>query len=50
MWFIAALLLGSLLGEVRIPDIKSSDVTALLDIIDGNDRFPISYECEILKY
>jgi protease-4 len=43
-------LLGSLLGEVRIPDIKSSDVTALLDIIDGNDRFPISYECEILKY
>ncbi len=43
-------LLGSLLGEVSIPDIKSSDVTALLDIIDGNGRFPISYECEILKY
>lgn len=43
-------LLGALLGEGSIPDIKSSDVTALLDIVYGNNEFPISYECEMLKY
>ncbi|MDD4565680.1 MAG: signal peptide peptidase SppA [Eubacteriales bacterium] len=42
-------LLGSLLGEVKIPDMRSSDVTALLSIIEGDSKFPISYECEILK-
>jgi protease-4 len=42
-------LLGSLLSEARIPDMKSDDVSALLDIIERDGKFPISYECELLK-
>lgn len=42
-------LLGSLLGGVMTPNMRSSDVTSLLEIIDRNSRFPISYKCEMLN-
>jgi len=40
---------GSLLGGVSIPDLKGGDVSAILKTIEGDSRFPISYECELLK-
>jgi len=40
---------GSLLGGVNIPDLKGGDVTAILKTIEGDSKFPISYECELLK-
>lgn len=40
---------GSLLGGVNIPDFKGGDVSAILNSIEGDSRFPISYECTLLK-
>lgn len=40
---------GSLFYGVRIPDLKGGDVSAILNQIEGEGRFPISYECELLK-
>lgn len=40
---------GSLMNGVKIPDFKGGDVSAILNKIDSEDQFPISYECEILK-
>ena len=40
---------GSILSGVRVPDLGSGDVTAILDKIDSDSKFPISYECELLK-
>ena len=40
---------GSILGGVKIPDLKNSDVSALLEVIEKDQHFPISYECELLK-
>ncbi|WP_227016919.1 signal peptide peptidase SppA [Sinanaerobacter chloroacetimidivorans] len=40
---------GNLFGSVKIPDLKSGDVSALLEVVEGGNRFPISYECELLK-
>ncbi len=42
-------LFGSLLGEVKIPNLRSGDVSAILNQIDSASQFPISYECELLK-
>lgn len=42
-------LLGSLLNGVKIPDLKGGDVSAILNKIDSDNDFPISYECELLK-
>jgi len=41
--------LGTLLSEAHIPDIGGGDVSAILKVVEGNDEFPISYECELLK-
>ena len=40
---------GSLLGGVKIPDFKEGDVAAILNKIDGESKFPISYQCELLN-
>jgi protease-4 len=40
---------GSLMNGVEIPDFKGGDVSAILNKIDSEDQFPISYECELLK-
>lgn len=40
---------GSLLNGVKIPDLKGGDVSAILNKIDSEDEFPISYECELLN-
>jgi protease-4 len=40
---------GSLMNDVKFPDIKGGDVSAILNKIDSEEQFPISYECEILK-
>lgn len=40
---------GSLLNGVHIPDFKGGDVSAILNKIEGDSQFPISYECELLK-
>jgi protease-4 len=40
---------GSLFYGVRMPDLKGGDVSAILNQIEGEGRFPISYECELLK-
>lgn len=40
---------GSLMNGVKIPDFKGGDVSAILNKIDSEDEFPISYECELLK-
>ncbi|MDD2189578.1 MAG: signal peptide peptidase SppA [Eubacteriales bacterium] len=42
-------LLSSLLGEVRIPDMNSGDFKVIQNIIEDEIKFPISYECELLK-
>jgi len=42
-------LLGSLFSGVRIPDFRGGDVSAILNKIDEESDFPISYECELLK-
>ena len=42
-------LLGSIFSGVKIPDLKGGDVSAILNKIDSDNPFPISYECEILK-
>lgn len=39
----------SVLGGVKIPDLKNGDVSALLEVIEKDQHFPISYECELLK-
>lgn len=41
--------LSSLMGDVKIPNLKGGDVTAILNEIDSDSSFPISYECELLK-
>lgn len=41
--------LGSFLGGVEIPNLKGGDVTAILNKIEDDSQFPISYECELLK-
>jgi len=40
---------GSLLSGVQIPDFKGGDVSAILNTIEGESQFPISYECTLLK-
>ncbi len=40
---------GTLLNDVKMPDLPSGDVAAILNKINGDSRFPISYECELLK-
>ena len=40
---------GSLMNGVNIPDFKGGSVSAILNKIDSEDEFPISYECELLK-
>lgn len=40
---------GTLMSDVKVPDFKSGDVSALLDIVENEGKFPISYECELLK-
>jgi protease-4 len=40
---------GSILSGAKIPDLRGGDVSAILNKIDSEDEFPISYECEILK-
>ena len=40
---------GSLLSGAQIPDIKGGDVSAILNTIEGDRRFPISYQCEYLN-
>ncbi|MDD3168029.1 MAG: signal peptide peptidase SppA [Eubacteriales bacterium] len=40
---------GSLLNGVNIPDLKGGDVSAILNKIEGDSRFPIRYECELLR-
>ncbi|HWQ77710.1 MAG TPA: signal peptide peptidase SppA [Anaerovoracaceae bacterium] len=40
---------GSLLSEVKIPDFRGGDVSAILDIIEGESKFPISYECKLFN-
>ena len=40
---------GSLLNGVKIPDFRGGDVSAILNRIEGDGRFPISYECELLN-
>ncbi len=42
-------LFGTLFSGVNIPDLRGGDVSAILTKIEGDSRFPISYECEILK-
>ena len=42
-------LMGSLFSGVRIPDLKGGDVSAILNKIDSDNPFPISYECELLE-
>ncbi len=42
-------LLSSLLGEVRIPEMNSSDFKVIRNIIEDESKFPISYESELLK-
>jgi protease IV len=42
-------LLGSIFSGVKIPDLKGGDVSAILNKIDSESGFPISYECELLK-
>ncbi|QOX65815.1 signal peptide peptidase SppA [Anoxybacterium hadale] len=39
----------SFLGGVQIPDLKNGDVSALMEVIEKDQHFPISYECELLK-
>ncbi|MDF3002665.1 MAG: sppA [Bacillota bacterium] len=39
----------SVLGGVQIPDLKNGDVSALMEVIEKDQHFPISYECELLK-
>ncbi|HVI39129.1 MAG TPA: signal peptide peptidase SppA [Anaerovoracaceae bacterium] len=39
---------GSLLSGVNIPDLKEGDVSAILNKIESDSDFPISYECELL--
>lgn len=41
--------LRSLVGNVKIPDLWGGDVSAVLKIVEGNNKFPISYQCEILN-
>ncbi len=40
---------GSLLRGVKVPDLRGGDVSAILNQIDNGSKFPISYECELLK-
>ncbi len=40
---------GSFLSGVKIPDFKGGDVTAILNKIESDSEFPISYQCELLK-
>lgn len=41
---------GSLMSQVKIPDLRGGDVSALLNIVEGNSKFPVSYHCEFLDY
>jgi protease-4 len=45
---------GNILRGVRLPDLLSSntggDVSALLEVVKGNNKFPISYQCELMMY
>jgi protease-4 len=41
--------LGSLLSGVKAPEFGEGDVSAILNKIDEQSDFPISYECEFLK-
>lgn len=40
---------GSILKGAKIPNLAGGDVTALLEVIDGNHKFPISYNCNLLN-
>lgn len=39
---------GSLLNGVKIPDLRGGDIAAILNRIEGENKFPISYQCELL--
>lgn len=39
----------SFMSGVQIPNFKNGDVSALLEVIEKDQHFPISYECELLK-
>lgn len=41
--------LWSSLFGVRIPDFRGGDVSAILEAIEDGGRFPVSYECTLLK-
>lgn len=40
---------GNILQGVSIPDLRGGDVSAVLEIVEGNNKFPISYQSELLK-
>jgi len=37
------------LSGVQVPDIRGGDVSAIINTIEGESQFPISYQCELLK-
>ncbi len=39
---------GSLFRGVKMPDLRGGDVSAILNRIEGDGSFPISYKCELL--
>jgi len=40
---------GRLARGVNIPNLRGGDVSAVLEILEAQGRFPISYECTLLK-
>jgi len=42
-------LLSNIINSVKIPNLRGGDVSAVLEIVEGNNKFPISYESELLK-
>lgn len=39
---------GAILSGVKIPDLRGGDVSAILNAVKGENKFPISYECPLL--
>lgn len=40
---------GSILGGVKVPDFREGDAAAILNKIESESKFPISYQCELLN-
>lgn len=40
---------ASLLNGISIPGLRGGDVSAILEVIEGEKGFPVSYECRLLK-